>query len=115
MAAPTKTKKDNFHYLSLYNLLESWVNSSPDEVQLDGSKAKTSNPKGWIYFISGPKFYKINGDTTKDAVETFLSLHKEHDGEFEDIFEVAQTDSGKECLRLRDNSDKAHGWYCYLA
>jgi hypothetical protein len=65
---------------ALYFYLRKFLKAKPDAVQLDGSTKKTANKNVvlvFTYSVSGQK-YKLSGDFTRKAAETFVSLTDEH-------------------------------------
>src|SRR4051812_32815653 len=90
---------------ALYGYLKKFLKERPNAVQLDGSSKAAPNSKVVVVFcfsIDGLK-YKLLGETTRQAIETFVQLTEENGGA--GIVLKEAKDSNRGGLFLANKSD----------
>lgn len=98
---------------ALYFYLKKFLKQKPKAVQLDGSPQKRPNSQVMAVFefsINHLK-YKILGDTTRAAVETFVKLVEEHGSAALALKEHAVAGQSEVTLILA-NSKEPGPWKC---
>lgn len=98
---------------SLASYLEMFIGKYETAVQLDGSLSKTSNPNAVLYFrdTSTGKFFQLNGDTRREAIERFIQIIASHG---ENCLVInPESESRSRFSLLIVGSEKPDGWFCY--
>jgi len=96
---------------ALFEYLNKFLKEKPGAVQLDGSSSAKTNHRVLVVFrysVNGEK-YKLLGETTRKAIESFVQLVVEH-GEAGVVLRES-TDSKIKGLLL-ENSIARNGWAC---
>lgn len=98
---------------SVYAYLKKFLMEHPHAVQLDGSTTKKKNSNVVLVFqysLTGEK-YKLSGDLTRKAAETFIRLTEEHGSS---AVILKEYEEGKERGLILATSKKPDGWNCKL-
>ncbi len=96
---------------ALYSYLKKFLSDKPKAVQLDGSLKPKSNSQVMVVFeysLDG-KSYKLLGDLTRKAAESFVRLVEEHGDAGAVLKENPDSKVGGLILA---NSNQANGWSC---
>jgi hypothetical protein len=99
---------------ALYFYLKKFLKAKPEAVQLDGATKKTDNKRiilVFTYSVSGTK-YKLSGDFTRKAAETYVQLTEEHGSSAVVLKEYSP--DGKESGLILATTQKPDGFHCYL-
>jgi hypothetical protein len=99
---------------ALYFYLKKFLKAKPDAVQLDGSTKKKENKKIFLVFtysVNGRK-YKLAGDFTRKAAESFVKLTEEHGSSGVVLKEYVM--SGQPEGLILATASKPDGFNCYV-
>jgi hypothetical protein len=99
---------------ALYFYLKKFLKTKPDAVQLDGSAKKKANKNIFLVFtysVSGRK-YKLSGDFTRKAAESFVRLTEEHGSSAVVLKEYVE--AGHPEGLILATSSKPDGFHCYV-
>jgi hypothetical protein len=99
---------------ALYFYLKKFLKTKPDAVQLDGSSKKKDSPGillVFTYSVNGRQ-YKLSGDFTRKAAETFVSLAEEHGSSAVVLKEYKDEKKGESLILA--TSSKPDGFHCFL-